>query len=149
MSKTKTRWGKKHKIIHAQGCWNQQQVKPSTLFLSCMTDRAMTSCLGCSSKGCESGLLCCVMAMLVSHSLTFCFVGFDLFCCTPGDTLFSPSPLPSPLLQTQGWSGGERSICEISEVIVTKVAELRLLQSLVGLEPALICRLFWDAHAVC
>lgn len=85
------------------------------------------------------------MAMLVSHSLTFCFVGLDLFCCTPGDTLFfsvtPPTSSPFVWLEAQGQGGEERSICKISEVIVTKVAELRLLQSLAGLKPALICHL--------
>lgn len=60
-----------------------QGVKPSTLFLSWVTDRAMTGRLGCSSKSCKSGLLCCVMAMLVSRSLTFRFVGLDLFLLHP------------------------------------------------------------------
>lgn len=37
--------------------------------------------------------------------------------------------LLSLLLQAQGQGGGDSSICEISEVIVTKVAEHCLLQS--------------------
>lgn len=110
-----------------------------------MTDRVMTGCLGCSSRG--LGISWCDgVSLSLTHSLTFCFGGLDLFCCTHGDTLFSLTPLPSssslPLFGTQGQGGGGGSI---SEVIVTAVAELRLLVSLVGLDLASICRLlrFW------
>lgn len=58
---------------------------------------------------------------------------------TSSFSAFSPPPLLSR--ETQGQGGGEISIYKISEVTVTQVAELRLLQSLAGSQSALICGL--------
>ncbi len=93
-----------HKIIHAPGHWNQQHFKPSTLFLNCVTGwrqiawdaavKAVKECFIVSRYG--------DVALSLTHSLTFCFVGLDLFCCTPGDLLFPCRPslllLPPPPL---------------------------------------------------
>lgn len=87
------------------------------------------------------------MVMLVSHA--------DILLCGTWFVLLHPwwpplsLPPPLPCRETQGQGGGEVSICKISEVTVTQVAELQLLQSLAGLQSAwihpLILRL---AHCV-
>lgn len=99
-----------------------------------MADRVMTS-LGCGSKGGS------VAAMLVSHGLTFCCAGLDLFLLRPPmtQTFLHPtpsSPALSPLLHPlKAEVQKERSISQISEVTVTKVIERRLSRRPLGLEP--------------
>lgn len=67
---------------------------------------------------------------------------------------FTHRPSPFSLfagsrLRCRGGGGGVGgSMCEISEVIVTEVAELRPLRRLVGFKPPLICRLFPDWRTV-
>lgn len=49
----------------------------------------------CDRQSKSERVFCWVMAILVSGSLTFRFVEFDLFCCTPGVIILSTDP---PLL---------------------------------------------------
>lgn len=98
--------------------------------------------------------------MLVSHSHTrWHFVLWDLICLAAPLVTYSSSlpPLSPSTLSSlppcagrlKAKTGDEISICKISEVTVTQVAELRLWQSLAGLKPALICRLFLRlAHCI-
>lgn len=108
----------------------------------------MTDRLGCGSKVYKRLGLLCRISLSLTH-IRWHFVLWDLICfaatlvtCSLSVALlaFPPSP-PSSCWETQGQGGGEVSICKISEVIVTKIAKLRLLQRLAGLTPALICRL--------
>lgn len=89
-----------------QGSETSSSLNHPLLFLNCVTG-VMTDRLGCSSKGCKEWfIVSCYgdVSLSLTHSLTFCFVGLDLSCCTPGDLLFlfQLSPLNPSLPSSLG-----------------------------------------------
>lgn len=86
----KQKQGGEYKLKHAPGCWNLQQLKPSVLFLNCVT--GWWRIAGAAAVKPVTGWFIVLrygrVSLLPTRSLTVCFVGLDLFCCTSDGLLF-------------------------------------------------------------
>lgn len=86
----KKKQGGEYKLKHAPGRWNLQQLKPSVLFLNCVT--GWWRIAGAAAVKPVTGWFIVLrygrVSLLLTHSLSVCFVGLDLFCCTSDGLLF-------------------------------------------------------------
>lgn len=100
----KKKQGGEYKLKHAPGRWNLQQLKPSVLFLNCVT--GWWRIAGAAAVKPVTGWFIVLrygrVSLLLTHSLSVCFVGLDLFCCASDGLLFFLNCLLSQCRETRG-----------------------------------------------